>query len=173
MSDADEDGPMTKRERMLVWIMGAAVVVGAGMFALGGKDKAGGPANSAKAVQAALADAQAVVKTVRDAGVDETSSHVVAMALKPWESGLFYDRALDFQVEATQEGALPAYTGFVEVGALRLAIIDGYEYREGDELETGGYLVEEIRPDQVTLKGLDKDSKAVRLPYQDPSFFTQ
>ncbi len=164
---------MTKREKALVWIMGAAVVVGAGMFALGGKDKAAGPTNPAKAVQAALADAQSLVKAVREAGVGGIDSHVVAMALKPWEPGLFYDQALEFQVESSREGALPAYTGFVEVGALRLAIIDGYEYREGDELETGGYLVEEIRPDQVTLKGLDKDSKAVRLPYQDPSFFTQ
>ncbi|MFZ5812532.1 MAG: hypothetical protein ACOY4F_10855 [Thermodesulfobacteriota bacterium] len=164
---------MTKRERVLVWVMGAAVVVGAGMFALGGKDKAAGPSHSAKAVQAALADAQALAKTVRDAGVSDTSSHVAAMALKPWEPGLFYDQALEFRVEASQGGTLPAYTGFVEMGALRLAIIDGYEYREGDELETGGYLVEGIRPDQVTLRGLDKDSKAVRLPYQDPSFFTQ
>jgi hypothetical protein len=33
---------------------------------------------------------------------------------------------------------LPAFTGFVEMGSLRLAIIDGYEYREGDELEAEG-----------------------------------
>ncbi len=164
---------MTKRERVLVWIMGAAVVAGAGMFALGGKDKAAGPSTPAKAVQAALADAQALVKPVREAGVGDTDSHVVAMALRPWESGLFYEKALEFQVEGPNEGTLPAFTGFVEMGSLRLAIIDGYEYREGDELEAGGYLVEEIRPDQVTLKGLDKDAKAVRLPYQDPSFFTQ
>ncbi|QLA15760.1 hypothetical protein [Desulfolutivibrio sulfoxidireducens] len=164
---------MTKRETMLLWLMGAAVLAGAGLYGLTGKGKSVGLSAPGKAVEATLAAGQALVKAVKDAGVSDIQAHVATMALRPWEPGLFYDKALEFQTEGPKSESLPAYTGFVEVGSLRLAIIDGYEYREGDELETGGYLVEEIRPDQVTLKGLDKDNKAVRLPYQDPSFFTQ
>jgi hypothetical protein len=164
---------MTKRETVLLWIMGATVLVGAGVYGLTGK---GGPAvlsDSGKAVEATRANSQALVKAVKDAGVSDVQAHVAAMALRPWDSAIFYDKPLEFQDEGPQYETLPAYTGYVEVGALRLAIIDGYEYREGDELETGGYLVEEIRPEQVTLRGLEKNGKAVRLPYQDPSFFTQ
>jgi hypothetical protein len=94
------------------------------------------------------------------------------MALRPWSTVVFYDKPLDIKTDAGRGEITPAFTGYVELGVLRLAIIDGYEYREGDELETGGFLVEEIKPSQVTLRMIDT-GKLLRLPYQDPSFFTQ
>jgi hypothetical protein len=163
---------MTRREKMLLGVMGGAVLVAAGFFALtgpGGKRLASGPD---KAVVAAQKSAEEQVLAVRNAGANPFETHVADMALRPWNTNIFYDKPLDVAREAGRDASMPAFTGFVELGALRLAIIDGYEYREGDELETGGFQVEEIQPTQVTLRGTDT-GKLLRLPYQDPSFFTQ
>ena len=145
---------MTKREKVLLGVMGAAALVAAGVFVLTGPGK-GARTGPDKTVAAAKSNADA-----QD------------MALRPWSTVVFYDKALDIKTDAGKGELMPAFTGYVELGALRLAIIDGYEYREGDELETGGFLVDEVKPTQVTLRGIDT-GKLLRLPYQDPSFFTQ
>ncbi|KUG29377.1 hypothetical protein ASZ90_000731 [hydrocarbon metagenome] len=163
---------MTKREKMLLGIMGTAVIVGVGMFLMPGSGRVGLPKGQDAAVTVAKSNAEAQAKMVKDAGASALEAQVADMALRPWNTTVFYDKPLDIQSETVRDASMPAYTGYVEVGALRLAIIDGYEYREGDELETGSFLVEQITPPQVTLRGID-NGKFVRLPYQDPSFFTQ
>jgi len=163
---------MTKRERMLLGIMGAAVIAGAGMFLMPGPGRVGLPKGQDAAVTVAKSNAEAQAKMVKEAGASPLEAQVADMALRPWNTRVFYDKSLDIRGDTARDTSMPVYTGYVEVGALRLAIIDGYEYREGDELETGGFLVEQITPPQVTLRGID-NGKFVRLPYQDPSFFTQ
>jgi len=162
---------MTKREKVLLGVMGAAALVAAGVFVLTGPGK-GARTGPDKTVAAAKSNAEAQAKAVRDAGANAFETHVADMALRPWSTVVFYDKALDIKTDAGKGELMPAFTGYVELGALRLAIIDGYEYREGDELETGGFLVDEVKPTQVTLRGIDT-GKLLRLPYQDPSFFTQ
>ncbi len=163
---------MTKREKVLLGFMGAAVIVGAGLFLMPGPGTGVLQKGPDKTVAAARSNAEAQVKAVKEAGADTFDLHVTDMALRPWNTKIFYDRTLEIKSETPVDIFMPVYTGFVEMGALRLAIIDGFEYREGDELETGGFVVEEITPPQVTLRGTD-NGKVVRLPYQDPSFFTQ
>ncbi|MCB2146192.1 MAG: hypothetical protein KQI81_06925 [Deltaproteobacteria bacterium] len=43
------------------------------------------------------------------------------------------------------------YTGFIEVGAQRLAIINGMEYTSGDAIAGRGYYVRSIHPHQVEI----------------------
>lgn len=43
------------------------------------------------------------------------------------------------------------YTGFIEVGAQRLAIINGMEYTSGDAIDDQGYYVRRIQPHQVEI----------------------
>jgi len=43
------------------------------------------------------------------------------------------------------------YTGFIEVGAQRLAIINGMEYTTGDAIDGQGYYVRRIHPHQVEI----------------------
>lgn len=164
---------MTKREKVLLGVMGAAALFAAGMFALGGKTLPGPGSAQDKTVAAARTGAENQAKAVAGAAPGAFETQVAEMARQPWNAVAFYDKPLDMTGEMGRgAGPLPAYTGYVELGALRLAVIDGYEYREGDELETGGFQVEEIKPTQVTLRGIDT-GKLLRVPYQDPSFFTQ
>lgn len=44
------------------------------------------------------------------------------------------------------------YSGFLSMAKKQVAIINGLEYEVGDELETGGYIVNQIKPSEVLLK---------------------
>ncbi len=51
------------------------------------------------------------------------------------------------------------YTGYLEIGTRRIAVINGESYEAGEELEAGGYLVKRIRSSAVVIeeKGTGKD----------------
>jgi len=44
------------------------------------------------------------------------------------------------------------YSGFLSMAKKQVAIINGLEYEVGDELETGGYIVKQIKSSEVLLK---------------------
>ena len=44
------------------------------------------------------------------------------------------------------------YTGYLQTANTALAIIDGSEYQLGEELESGGYIVQSIAPEKVVLR---------------------
>jgi hypothetical protein len=58
------------------------------------------------------------------------------------------------------------YSGFLEVGQLKLAIINGLEYTEGEALETTEYYVRSIAPRHVVI-GKINSPKTIRLPLQE------
>ena len=59
----------------------------------------------------------------------------------------------------------PHFTGYVELGSGRLAVVDGMEYQVGDMLESGGYKVVAIAPDLVALESL-ANGQRIEIPYE-------
>jgi hypothetical protein len=45
-----------------------------------------------------------------------------------------------------------AYTGYLEVGRKRMAIINGMEYREGEDLDIKGFVLKTISPTKVAIE---------------------
>ena len=60
-----------------------------------------------------------------------------------------------------------AYTGYIEMGSMRLAIINGNEYESGERLEEGGYIVRTILPTQVVLVTTDGNKNRFIIPLQE------
>ncbi|MBU0986869.1 MAG: hypothetical protein KKH68_06405, partial [Proteobacteria bacterium] len=60
--------------------------------------------------------------------------------------------------EAVSQEVSFTYSGYMETGNQRLAIINGMEYTVGEELEPGGYTVNSISANQVVIGvvGTDK-----------------
>jgi len=56
------------------------------------------------------------------------------------------------QVERSAPEAGFTYSGYLEIGDRRLAIINGIEYETGDELAMGGYIVRGIYPNRVVIE---------------------
>ena len=52
-----------------------------------------------------------------------------------------------------------SFTGFMQMGDKKFAIIDGFEYAAGDELAQGGFKVHSITPRQVVIVSTDRSKK--------------
>lgn len=59
------------------------------------------------------------------------------------------------------------YTGFLQMGAKRLAIINGLEYEIGDRLEPDGLIVRHIHPNHVVIGSPVHKNKKVILPMEE------
>ena len=60
-----------------------------------------------------------------------------------------------------------AYTGFLQMGDKRIAILNGLEYEVGDILEPGGLILRNIHPDHVVIGSAVKKNKKVILPMEE------
>ena len=60
-----------------------------------------------------------------------------------------------------------AYTGFLQMGDKRLAIINGTEYETGDLLEAGGYIVRGIFPDHISISPRQGNRKPISIPMEE------
>jgi hypothetical protein len=45
-----------------------------------------------------------------------------------------------------------AYTGYLEVGKTRMAIINGMEYREGEALDIAGFVLKTVSPTKIAVE---------------------
>lgn len=64
-------------------------------------------------------------------------------------------------------GSKILYTGFLQMGDKRLAIINGLEYEVGDKLEPGGLIVRNIHPNHIVIGSSVKKNKKVTLPMEE------
>ena len=69
--------------------------------------------------------------------------------------------------QETQPEGMILYTGYLEMGTTRLAIINGNEYATGDMLEQGGYVVRSITPSQIVLATTDGTKNMFIVPLQE------
>ncbi|MDJ0782702.1 MAG: hypothetical protein QNJ22_12065 [Desulfosarcinaceae bacterium] len=75
-------------------------------------------------------------------------------------------------VEAPEEKPKPEekpilrYSGFLQMGAKRMAIINGMEYEEGEMLPAAGYFIRSISPKSVVI-GKIGDAKSHVLPLDE------
>lgn len=108
----------------------------------------------------------------------EVETYILTMAATEWPQELFVrDKALveyftdtkeagdQIKAAAVPEGSL-IYSGYLETGDTKLAIIDGFEYEVGETLEVGGYIVRGISPDQVVIAPIGGEGKIV-LPLKE------
>ena len=155
---------MTRREKNILIATGLVAAIGLGSLFLG--DKPGGkpgvsaPAQNPQAAQI-LENALTMARQSTPGVIDGA---LLAAIDKPWQVATFYDKPLPNGQAAPKSAAMPRFTGYVELGSGRLAVIDGYEYQAGDTLEGGGYKVLSVTPDKVALESLANGQK-LELPY--------
>ena len=141
---------MTKRERLLVGAMGGAVVW---VVASLGLDSIRGTAGTAKAqkqqneIRTFAEEQRAKIAPLK---LKAKEKFALDQAFAAWADTPFIDRIADPQ---SQEGGSWRflYTGFIQVGEQRFAIVNGRECQVDDPVGSGDFRVESIQPDQVTL----------------------
>jgi hypothetical protein len=154
---------MTRREKFILAVTCGVAALGLGSLLFGGNPevKAPSPAQD-KALSAQI---EALAK-----GVDAATPSPVEVAMleaiqRPWKTDGLYDKGLVGKAQGPKPASLPKYTGYVELGTGRLAVVDGFEYQVGDALEGGGYKVVAITPEKIFLESLANGNR-VEVPYE-------
>ena len=164
---------MTRREKIILAITGVVGVAAVGFLLMDARPT--GPAETARppqvqsqtAVQAqsqtAVQAREAAQTLLRQTAPGGTEKALLAAIEKSWRGGVFYDKPLEGR-GGGKPAVVPRFSGYVELGSGRLAVIDGYEYQAGDTLEGGGYKVLAVSPDKVTLESL-ANGQRLDIPY--------
>jgi hypothetical protein len=104
------------------------------------------------------------------AGVD---AYIVRRAEADWKKSPFWDKTS--YREWTAKGANTAgagstakiiYSGYVDSGKKKMAIINGVEYRVGEQLEMEGYVLKNITPSIVLIVNKNTGSE-ITIPIQE------
>jgi hypothetical protein len=154
---------MTKREIIILAATGLVAVIGLGSLLL--DDQPAGQPGTAKVQPKAGGQVRdTALALANKANLDQSEAALMAAIAKPWRVEAFYDKPLESHQTSAKPSVNPRFTGYVELGSGRLAVIDGYEYQAGDTLEGGGYKVLAVSADIVVLESLANGQK-LELPY--------
>jgi hypothetical protein len=149
---------MSTREKILVGLMIAAVCLGSLMLLSGGQK----PKTTATASDEPNTLTRMLTNLAAQVGNNkslEENRYTLSMARTPWQDTLFLDD--DSLLSSSVETLGPAdmlpsnvslvYSGYIETAQRRVAIINGIEYVEGDQLDKSVFTVRQITPSQVTV----------------------
>jgi hypothetical protein len=104
-------------------------------------------------------------------GPSERQAYVLQKAQTTWKQDPLVQ--LEVQKVKAETGPAPVldarvqYTGFLEMGDTRLAIISGMEYEIGDRLEPGGFVIRRILPNHVVVEPPGQKKKTMILPMEE------
>jgi hypothetical protein len=108
-------------------------------------------------------------------GLSDTDNYIIQRAEAQWIQDPLIRIRKPLKVETEPEDVVTtevpemeiAYTGYIEMGSMRLAIINGNEYASGDRLEQGDYIVRSISATQVVLITTDRNKNRFIVPLQE------
>jgi hypothetical protein len=162
---------MTTREKIIVGLMVLAVVYG--VYTLYFSAPREVPVSSGDKELEALNSFITKVAEKTKTSLSKEQTYILQKARAEWKQ----DPLVQIRPKLTreeQEASQPlvlnskiSYTGFLEMGDKRLAIINGIEYEAGDRLEPSGLVVRTINPNHVVVAAPDRKNKTVILPMEE------
>lgn len=162
---------MGKREKILVALMAVAVVYGAvELFFLSGRTGTGRQPDTV-GLQAVADMGRQVAVDIEAIQLSDLQRYVLTLASAGWRDDFFLvlpETADAGRVyHAPEDPQVPfEYSGYLEVGKKRMAIINGMEYREGDVLEGVGFSLISVTPGNVVVEAVQNGRKIV-VPYRE------
>jgi len=103
----------------------------------------------------------------RIAGVNAA---IARSAEREWEKNPFWDRASYREFAGNETGfgsaAKIVYSGYVDTGRKQMAIINGWEYEAGEELDMEGYVLKSVTPSRVVITNRNTGGE-LYVPIQD------
>jgi hypothetical protein len=158
---------MGKREKIILALLALAVLYGAYALFFESSAKTAkmkSPAASNKEEMTRLdALVTSVGVTLKDSRISPANVYIIEHAVDEWEKDPFY--AGNASVNAAGEETISfSYTGYLDLGTTKLAIINGIDYRIGEELESPGFVLRRISSSQVVIE--DKEGlRRLTIPF--------
>jgi hypothetical protein len=171
---------MTTREKIIVGIMILTIIYGAYTLLFSGAPAVTTPV----AQKESVADLQKfvidVAKKLRQTEPSEAQLQSIEQAGRNWQKDPFLKSVapLTAELKRSLPEAVPKkapkpvekpdlhYSGYLQLGAKRMAIINGMEYEEGEMLPASGYFIRSISPKSVVV-GKIGESKSHVLPLDE------
>lgn len=169
---------MSKRERVIIFIMLFAVIYG-GYNLLYKSPSKTGVSSTGKGPEDLNKFVIDVANRITDTRLTDFNNYIVAKASDDWTQNPFIESALPVQAEVItdiasgrteslkQESRL-FYTGYLKISDKSLAIINGSEYEAGEKLPQPGYFLRSIHPTWVEI-GVEGDFQTIVIPMQEPT----
>ncbi|MEW6334489.1 MAG: hypothetical protein AB1558_09480 [Thermodesulfobacteriota bacterium] len=149
-----------KREKIILGLMAVVILYAAFDFLTSGRQ------DPKAALERKTAELNAFTTELTTGIGKDLSKNPGALVLSRAEKGWGQDPFLDDKayrswIEAKTppketQAAAPkveiAYTGYLEVGRKRMAIINGVEYREGEALDIPGFVLKTVTPTRIAVE---------------------
>ena len=170
---------MTTREKIIVGLMLLTVAYGVYAVFFEGKTKPQETvAFSATEQLEGLSEFITKVAEASKAGLSKEDEYIIRIAEAEWKQDPLVsvdlkDRPESELQKAQQVTRVPipdlnvSYTGFMQMGDKKFAIINGVEYTSGDRLEQGDYIVRSITPRQVVIVSTGSSKKKFIFPLEE------
>jgi len=106
-------------------------------------------------------------------GFSKKQAYILDKAQAAWKQDPFVQiqsKKIESEEDVGKSAVLKSdvrYSGFLQMGGKRLAIINGMEYEAGDKLEPGGFIIRSILPNRVVIVPPGKEKKTMILPMEE------
>ncbi|MBW1842012.1 MAG: hypothetical protein JRI75_09495 [Deltaproteobacteria bacterium] len=163
---------MAKREKVILILMVLTILGGGYIYFFSSPQDAdiGIPVKDPDVLNRFVAD---VVGSLRSSEPTKNDRFVLARAASEWKKDPFLPAELNVTSEVSiDEDKVIAgdinftYSGYIDMGNRKLAIINGMEYETGEALEQGVYILKRISPIQVVI-GVAGGLQEVTLPLEE------
>ena len=156
---------MTSREKVLLGLCSVGAVGAALFYGIDILEVERQPSSKSKDYSSLIAEAQLGLKTGQLTGYEQAT---LKAAIANWPRNPMGRRVVEVEVK-NQGIKCPPYTGFVQAGEVKIAIIGGDDYRVGQIIKGGEFRLIAISPDsiEVLLNGANETLK-VPIEKQKP-----
>ena len=149
---------MSKREKIIILVMILAVTYGVYAIFFTSTSKTVKKGSSGKATDLIMSlTAEAENLAMED--TSQTDSYILKRASAKWSNNPFlgFKNIVKSDIISSPDkeiitGSELAYSGYLEMGDTKMAIINGMEYEVGDTLADGGFIIKNIFSDRVLIQ---------------------
>lgn len=164
---------ISKREKIILAVVAIVLLYAVvDVFVLG--DGAKSPsAMDQETVESHLRDTDALVASVSTnfarSGLAEEEVFIIERAGLPWPRDPFFvGMPQERAAEVSDDVLLTSftYTGYVVMGGSQVAIVNGVDYRVGEELEEPGFVLQSVTPRHVVIEHVELRQR-VTVPFME------
>lgn len=110
-----------------------------------------------------------VLATIKDSELAEVEEYIIDRAGRPWPRDPFFVGMPTDRTDAVADDALLVtftYTGYIVMGDALVAIINGVDYRVGEELEKPGFVLQSVTPNHVVIEHTELRQR-ITVPFME------
>lgn len=166
---------MTKREKVILVLMCLAIVYGAYSLFFSSAHKSTSKVAGSSTSEINKLMTELSVGLAKE-GPTAMDNYIIEKAENKWVKDPFFEKKISVakekekvpeaepeEVKEEEIEVLPvvtfSYAGYLQMGDRKIAIVDGMEYKTGEEIGQGGFIIKEIYPNKIVIGRKGKEEE--------------